>query len=209
MTLASRCSKLPPLTRRIVALLVAPLAVVAVGLAIWLPASYVRNAHLEWRDDARRLLAQAKSAPATQAALEQEIAAMRGSTLWSKFYAKAGSGSGAASLHADIGALLTSVQASAQSLTPIPAQDGSLFARIGVRFAASMRVNQLQSLMSALNRHTRYLRVERLSVVAPQAQSPDENPPLAVTMDVYAYELPGDALPRVGDASALAMRATQ
>lgn len=209
MSLASRCTTLPITLRRVVAVLVMPLALVTFGFALWLPAHEIREAQSHWREGARRVLAEGRTAPVAQAELEREIAAMRSSTLWSKFYVREGSAVALTSaLHADVSAALSSVQASAQSLAPIPAQEHKMFTRIGVRFAASMRINQLQSLLSTLNRHARYLRVERLIVVAPQAQALDENPPLAVTMDVYGFELAAAAVPAAGGAPALALRAS-
>ena len=57
-----------------------------------------------------------------------------------------------------------------------------------MRFAASIRLNDLQNLLTSMSNHSHYLRVERLIVTAPQTQAPDENPPLAVTMDVFGYQ---------------------
>lgn len=205
MKFADRCAKLPTPQRRAIALLIAPLMVVMVIAALWLPIVHLHHRHAEWREEARRLLSLAEHAPAERAALQREITALNTSELWSRFYPGGQAVSSATSLHADIGALLSSVRVSVQSLTPIAAEESPQFTKVGIRFSASMRVNQLQGLMTAMALHSRYLRVERLLVAAPHVQSPDENPPLAVTMDVYGYELNEKAKPRQQEISALAM----
>ena len=130
--------------------------------------------------------------------MDQQLTAMRSSPLWSRFYKTPDSVSATTALHADLSALLSGAQASVQSLTPIPSEEQSAFTRIGVRFGASMRMNDLQNLLTAMSAHSRYLHVERLVVTAPQMQVADQNPPLAVTMDVYGYQL-SDVAKATGD----------
>jgi hypothetical protein len=192
MKLAQQCAGLPTAWRRVVALLIVPVSVLLLVALVWAPIAYVRAIQVDWRTDAIETLASAQHAPAMQAALDQQIAAMRSSPLWSRFYEAPNSASAATALHADLSALLSSAQANVQSLTPIPSQEQAAFTRIGTRFAASIRLNDLQNLLTALSNHSRYLRVERVIVTAPQTQAPDENPPLAVTMDVFGYQANGD-----------------
>lgn len=198
MSLAERCAKLPLASRRAVALLGVPLAIVLLGVLIWLPVDFVRQAQLDWRNEAIDTLSSAHHVSAVQATLDQQLVAMRSSPLWSRFYRTPNSASATTALHADLSAVLNTAQASVQSLTPIPSEEQPAFTRVGVRFAASVRMNDLQNLLTAMSAHSRYMRVERLVVTAPQTQSPDENPPLAVTMDVYGYQL-SDAAKAPGD----------
>jgi hypothetical protein len=188
MNLAERCAALPLASRRAVALLLVPLSAVLLVAAIWAPITYLRGSQVDWRNDAIETLSSAQYAPTVQAALDQQLAAMRSSPLWSKFYKAPDSTAAATALHADLSALLTSAQASVQSLTPIPSEEQAGLTRIGMRFAASIRLNDLQNLLTSMSNHSHYLRVERLIVTAPQTQAPDENPPLAVTMDVFGYQ---------------------
>lgn len=192
MTIADRCAALPPLSRRIIAFVVVPSVMALLGGALVMTAAAAVDAQRLWREETKELLSQAAEAPAQQAALEKQLASMRQSALWSKFYTTSGSGHAAASLQADVAALVNSVQAGGQMLAPIPAQETSLLVRHGVRVTASLRINQLQDLLNATARHARFLKVEQLTVVAPHAQPQKENPPLAVTMDIYGYELARD-----------------
>lgn len=199
MNLAERCARLPMAWRRVVVLLVAPVSALLLVAVIWAPIAYLRASQVDWRSDALETLSSAQHAPVVQAALDQQLAAMRSSPLWSRFYAAPDSASAATSLHADLSALLTSAQANVQSVTPIPSEEQAAFTRVGIRFAASMRMNDLQSLLTSMGNHSRYLRVERLIVTAPQTQAPQENPPLAVTMDVYGYQLSNEPKTRGDD----------
>ncbi|HJY36308.1 MAG TPA: GspMb/PilO family protein, partial [Steroidobacteraceae bacterium] len=170
MSLAERCAKLPVASRRVVALLVTPLAIVLLVSVIWLPIGLMRQSQIDWRSEAIDTLSSTQQAPAAQAAMDQQLTAMRSSPLWSRFYKTPDSVSATTALHADLSALLSGAQASVQSLTPIPSEEQSAFTRIGVRFGASMRMNDLQNLLTAMSAHSRYLRVERLVVTAPQMQ---------------------------------------
>lgn len=188
MTIADRCAALPLVARRIVAFVAVPAAVTALGGMLVVAASDAVDAQRLWREQTKQLLSQAAQAPALQAAYEKQLAAVKQSAVWSKFYASGASQAGA-SLQADVATLVGGVQAGGQMLSPIPAQESSLLVRHGVRVSASLRINQLQSLLEATSRHVRFLQVEHLTIVAPHAQSPTENPPLAVTLDIYGYEL--------------------
>ncbi|HEY7641631.1 MAG TPA: type II secretion system protein GspM [Steroidobacteraceae bacterium] len=192
MSLAERCAKLPVASRRLVALLGVPLAIVLVVSTIWAPIGLMRQSQIDWRNEAIDTLSSTQRAPVLQATLDQQLAAMRSSPLWSRFYKTPDSVSATTALHSDLSALLSAAQASVQSLTPIPSEQTAALTRVGVRFGASLRMNDLQNLLTAMGSHARYLRVERLVVTAPQTQVPDENPPLAVTMDVYGYQLVRD-----------------
>lgn len=189
MSFAARCASLPIAVRRSLAVLLLPGLLIFGASAVYLPMSYLQETHQAWRANTRQLLSQAASAPASQAALEQELQSMRQSALWSKFYSGNASMPAATELQADVRAIFSNAQASGQMLTAIPAEESPLFIRHGVQLASSLRMHQLQQVLSAIDSHPRFLHIARLSVVAPQAQSVEDNPPLAVTMDLYAYEL--------------------
>jgi hypothetical protein len=178
--------------RRAIALVVLPALLAASGLALYLPAKHWYDTQQRWRVDTKQLLAQAAQSPAVQVALEKELDGMRQSVLWTKFYTAGGAMSAAAALQADIRTLFSDMLTGGHLLTPIAAEESSMFVRHGVRLTASFRVHQLQEVLNAIAQHPRFLHVGRLTVVAPQAQSADENPALAITMDVYGYELLSD-----------------
>lgn len=195
MKMVDRCAALPVTSRRLLAVVIVPTVMAAVCVGIIALLQQAVAAQREWRQETEQLLSDAASAPAMQSALEQQTEAVRRSGLRSKFYPAGGAINAAASLQADVDTLVSSVQASSRVLAPLPTTETALAVRYGVRLNASLRINQLQNLLDALSRHPRLLRVERLLVVAPQTQVAEENPPLAVTLDIFGYGLSTDAVP--------------
>jgi hypothetical protein len=136
MTVADRCARLPLLSRRVVALLVMPVSLLLVCAAVGLPISYVSASQARWRAETIDTLVSVRHAPALQQTLDRQLAAMRVSPLWSKFYNAPTSAAATTALHADLSTLLSGARASVQSLTPIPSEEQASFTRIGVSFAA-------------------------------------------------------------------------
>src|SRR5262245_9285411 len=106
MSLAERCAKLPLHVRRVVALVAVPLALVALVGLIWLPLEAARQSQMEWRSDAIKTLSSIRHAPELQAALGQQLAALRASPLRSRVYMSPNGASATSLLHADLSALL-------------------------------------------------------------------------------------------------------
>jgi len=179
--------------RRLVALVILPLLFAAVCVMALLPGQQAWQSQQLWRKEAKQLLSEAAKSTARRDALERQIEAVRQSQLRTKFYPAGGAMSPGAVLQGDVDAVLTSVQASSRTLAPIAVSEDTSLLRYGVRVSASLRINQLQDLFNRLAQHQRLLRVEQLTVVAPQMQAPDENPPLAVTMDIYGYALASES----------------
>lgn len=192
MTLADRCAALPTTARRLLALFVIPLILVALCVALLVPARQAWLAQQEWRQETRELLSAAAAAPELQTALERQIESVRRSHLREKFYPTDGVLGAAAMLQADVDLLMSSLQVPSRTIAPIPSTETESLVRHGVRLSASLRINQLQDLLNRISQHPRLIRVDQLTVVAPQMQSPEDNPPLAVSMDIYAYALTPD-----------------
>lgn len=190
MSLAQRCEGLPRPVRRAIALVAVPAFLVASVLVLYAPIKYLVGVQNDWRVATRSVIAQSRSDPVLAEELNRQLTTLQSSGLWVKFYSSKEPGSAATSLQADLSGILASAQISAQSLAPVATSQLPYFTRIGMRLTASMRVDQLQRLLTAIANHPRYLRVEQAIIVAPQSQSPDENPPLAVTVGIYGYELP-------------------
>lgn len=189
MTLAERCAALPVVNRRLLAVVVVPMLLSLVCIGVVVPAQQAWQAQQRWRQETRQLLSSAAAAPALQTALEQRIEAVRSSHLHSKFYPMGGAMNAAAMLQADVDLLMSSLQLPSRTITPVASTETPSLLRHGVRLSASLRIDQLQELLNRIAQHPRLMQIEHLTVVAPQTQSAEENPPLAVTMDIFAYAL--------------------
>lgn len=188
MILSARCAHLSLVAKRIIALLVIPLLLVSFAIALCAPVLYASRSQRAWRAEAATLIAHSKDSERLRTELTEQLSMMQSSGLWSKLYDPAGGGVTENLLHSDVNSLLAQAQTQAQSLTPIAAQESANFAKLGVRVTASMRIDQLQQFIAAAANHTRYLRIERLTIVAPQAQIDNDNSPLAVTAEIYGLQ---------------------
>jgi hypothetical protein len=194
--LTQYCIALPLRQRRLVAVGVAFAALILfVGLVVW-PVYALYTNQLEWRATASKTIAEARGAEPAIASVVQQLDALPASAMWAKLYTVDKVGTGAALLQADVASLVSGARGAVQSLTPLAAvssnnadtKNSGDMARIGVRVVASMTIDQLKDFMSAMAAHTRYLRIEHLSVFAPSAQSPAQNPMMTVTMEVVGME---------------------
>lgn len=190
MSLVQQCEGLPRPVRRVIALVAVPALLVASVLVLYAPVRYLSGLQNDWRATTRSVMAQARSVPVLAEELNRQLTTLQSSGLWVKFYPSKEPGAAAGALQSDLSGILAGAQISAQSLAPIATGQLPYFTRIGTRLTASMRVDQLQRLLTSIANHPRYLRVEQATIVAPQSQSPEENPPLAVTLEIYGYELP-------------------
>lgn len=191
MSIVSTLATLPDAQKRIVALLIIPLALVVLATAMCYPIfAAMRDQHV-WREETRKALSRSAQAAQAEAQLKDELEQARQSQLWSKFYDATTENSAGAALQADVSAVLRSEQVEPQTLTPLPVTTDGRFKKIAARFTCSARIDQLRKVLTALASHSRYLRVERLKISAPQLQQPNDNAPLAVTLDVSGYQLIG------------------
>jgi len=202
MRLAQLASSLPPRNRRVLALTVVPmLALASLGLLLE-PIWYSFAAQRDWRAEVRKTFASAAHATQSQTSLQEQLGSLQASALWTKLYPAASDSSAGASLQADVSAVLRAQQVEPQMLTPLATSAEGQFKKIGTRFTCSARIDQVQKILAALATHSRYLRVERLKISAPQSQQANENAPLAIVLDVSGYQLIRGAAPTSDSISA-------
>lgn len=194
MSIAARLAHCPAALRRTFALLVVPSILALLLFTLVLPLQSVQQSQQAWRRSTEKLLAKSRVVNQSQSELEKQLQAVRASALWGKFYDPSVGNVGSA-LQGDVASCLSAAGASAQTLTPIAASEYHSLTSIGVRVTSSMRMDQLQRFFSAIAQNSRYLRIQKLTISAPQLQSPDENPPLAVTVEVHGFETTRPAAP--------------
>jgi hypothetical protein len=192
-SLATRCEKLSPSLRRVVAIVSIPLLIGLVWMIVVLPLQLAYRAQVDWRDDAIATLARARGSQSQGDVLSQQLKALPTEAIWNKFYVVAKPGGAGSMLQTDIGGVLNSVHASVQSLTPMRAAEVGGLTTIGLRVSAAMTIDQLKGFLAGVANHPHYLRVERMRVNAPQAQVPEQNVMLTVTLEIYGVERVRDA----------------
>lgn len=187
-TLTHRIAGLPPAVRRLIAIALLPLGAGLVWLLVIGPVVAAVTWHSEWRSDAQRIVSQARGSKAAATETVEQLASLAANPLWGKFYSVDKAGAAVPALQADVSAVLAASHGLIQSSSPLPpvVEDG--LTKIGLRIAASLTVDQLKTFTESIARHPRYLRIEKLSILAPSMQVPDQNPMLTVTMDVFGAE---------------------
>jgi Type II secretion system (T2SS), protein M subtype b len=189
MRLADRCAALPWGLRRVLAATLLLGVVFSAWLLVIPPLQAGYESQQRWRSSARQLLAYSKGSVLALDQLQAEVSAMRASTLWSKLYRVDQSGAAAGLLQAEVATLLTQAKAGAQSFTPLRSVSLGGLTQVGVHVTAALRIDQFQQFVTAVRAHSKYLRIEQLTISAPPSQTPTENPILAVDMDIRGFEL--------------------
>jgi Type II secretion system (T2SS), protein M subtype b len=189
VNLADRLSKQSPRLQRVVALLVIPGAVLALGAAALWPMWYAYAAQMQWREEAARTLAHQRGLAAIEDEVRLQWDAVPNLRGWERLYRTATPGAATIALQSDLSAALTAAHAQVQTLTPLaPAQTGAL-QKIGLHVVATMKIDEFGELLRQMSQLSRFVRFEQLLVNAPAGQLPNENPTLVVSMDVVGFAI--------------------
>jgi hypothetical protein len=187
MTLVERFSARSPVQRRVLAVV---MLVVALGLiweAILVPLVWVVGSQNEWRTDVRHNLARALGRAASEPALRHRAKSLSSEPVWRGFYDAPKGQDATALVQRDVMNVGTVTGVKVQVVTPVPKVEEAGLTGYGVRFTTTLSVDQLKKFMDALRANAGYLRVERLTITAPQVQRSDQNASLTVTMEVYGF----------------------
>lgn len=187
MRLVDRVLRQHIITRRALAVLLVIMALVLMRFALIAPAHALMLSQGRWRTQAGQDLADAKGQASAEQTVRKQLSALPGAPVWNRFYPSGGADNPDAALRADVTGVMASAGTTVQSLAPLPTQEEGAISRHGLRLSASMTVDQLQRVVTDLRGQARYLRVERLTISAPIAQTPHTNPPVLVKMVVYGY----------------------
>jgi len=186
MTIADHVSALPPRVQRALALLFVPAALLAICASLLWPALHAYHAQLEWRDMAAHTLARQRGLAAIEATVREQLTALPRLESWQRLYREA-QGSAAIALQSDISGALSASHARPQSFTPIAPTSAGPLSKVGLRVAAAMTIDQLRELLHQIEALRHFVRIERLVIVAPPLQRPEENPALTVTLEVFGF----------------------
>lgn len=187
MTLAERLTTRSPAQRRVLAVVMLVAAIGLIWCAILAPLAWVVASQDEWRTDVRRDLARALGAAASEPALRKRAAALVNEPIWSKLYEMPKGQDATTLVQRDVMRAGTSAGVNVQTIVPVPKVEEAGLVGYGIRFTTTLSADQLKKLMDALRANVGYLRVERLTVAAPQVQPADQNAALTVTMEVYGF----------------------
>ena len=199
MTIADRIMARPPAMRRTLAVLLLPLAVLAVWALVFIPLEWVTTSQATWRHATRVELARARAHAQLLPSLREQLEKLPAQAVWQRFYGVAAARDASAALQRDVSGLCTSAGLANQTISQLPSEPEGPLMKYSVRVSASGTSDQLETFVAKVRQHPRYLRAQRLSITAPQMQSREQNPVLTITMDIAGYS---GATPAPGTATA-------
>ena len=187
MTLVKRLAARPPAQRRVLAVV---LLVVAAGLlwgVIFEPLERVVDSQSEWREQVHHDLARAMGRADSEAALRKRTEALNAEPIWQKFYEIPDGQDATTLIQRDVMRAGAGAGVKVDVVVPVPKVEEAGLVGYGIRFTTTSTADQLKRLMDALRANGGYLRVERLTLSAPQVQPTDQNVALTVTLEVYGF----------------------
>jgi hypothetical protein len=195
MTAAERLSALPSAQRQMLAVAILAAALALSWYAVLKPLHRLLTSQEVWRNEVRRDLAESRGKAAIESRVTAQFESLREIPLWGTFYPGASEEEANAQIQQDLRGLGAASGVAALALTPLPKKEYPDYIAYGIHVNGVMTAEQLKRFSAALRAAPHFLRVERFAASAPQTQSPNENPPVNVTLDIYGYSRAGAALP--------------
>ena len=187
MTLIENLTARPPTQRRVLAVAMLVTAIGLVWFAILVPLVWVVGSQEEWRTNARRDLARTLGRAESEPSLRKRAASIAAEPIWGKFYDVPKGQDASTLVQRDVMNAGAGAGVKIQTVVPVPRVEEAGLVGYGIRFTTTLSADQLKKFAAGLRGNTGYLRVERLTVTAPQVQQADQNASLTVTMEVYGF----------------------
>jgi len=190
MTLADRIMQRSAVVRRSLAILLLLAAAILGWQSLILPVRALLTSQQRWRVQVRSALAIARGRAAEVPALQGSLKALPEAPIWRRFYPDGDSANAATILREDITHCAAVAGVTVRSIAPLPATEQRGLRRLGVKISAAMTIGQLTDFLTKLRESPRYLRVDAMSVVAPQIQMNSGNHRLLVRLQIWGYARP-------------------
>lgn len=187
MTFVKKLAARPPAQRRALAVVMFVAAIGLIWGALVVPLAWVVASQDEWRAEVRKDLARSLGRAASEPDLHRRLVALKAEPVWGKLYEVPDGQDATALVQRDVMRAGTSSGVNIQAIIPVPKVEEAGLVGYGLRFTATLSADQLKKLVDALRANTGYLRVERLTIGAPQVQRTDQNAALNVTVEVYGF----------------------
>jgi Type II secretion system (T2SS), protein M subtype b len=181
--------RLPPLQRRILALAILGLLVLALAAAFWLPLAYLQREEAALTAGQRRIAELQARVPGreelvAQARLLEDSMEMGRALLPGSTPAVA-----AAQLQGDLAGLAAAMGGEVTTVQILEAEEAPPFARIGLRLSLSGDTATVRDFLYAVETREPMLIVRRMDLATASGQGDEdaENPTLAATLEIYGY----------------------
>jgi hypothetical protein len=132
-------------------------------------------------------LARALGKAASEPVLRTRASSVSNEPIWAKLYEVPEGQDGTTLVQRDVMRAGTDAGVKVQAVVPVPKIEEAGLIGYGVRITTTLSADQLKKLADALRANGGYLRVERLTIEAPQIQPADQNASLTVVMEIYGF----------------------
>ena len=177
---------LSPKQQRMLALALLVLAIATLWLVILQPISLYLSAGTEERQSALRTLKRDRALLLQEPRIRAALTSLEQSPRWGRFYDNHKPEQAVLQLETDLRTLFSSPN-NLTSMTAEPATALGPLTQIAVKVTLSMPIDQLAEALSRLQQHSRLLRVDKLTIQAPDFQAEDSNPLLSIQAEVVGF----------------------
>lgn len=179
---------LGPRQRRVVALIVSVTLVGGLYLLVIDPVFRHFRDRADERQTALRTLSRDRALLNQVPQIRSAQDSLVGSPRWAKLYDSQKATQAVLQLETDIRGML-SPPSQVTSMIAEPATTQGSLTRIAVKITLSLTIDQLTEALGHLNEHARFLKIESLTVQAPDNQALDSNPVLSVQAEIAGFML--------------------
>jgi Type II secretion system (T2SS), protein M subtype b len=175
-------------------------AIVLLGLAVallWMGLiDPVSNYFYHGADERREMLnslSRDRALVAQNADIAAGLAALKASSRWARFYETQKADKAVLQLQSDLREIFKAPN-NPTSMTAVPVAVEGPLTRIATKVTLSLTIDQLSESLARLRSHTQFLRIEALTIQAPDYQIPDTNPTLSIQAEIAGFMItsPGE-----------------
>jgi hypothetical protein len=177
---------LSPRQQRLAALALALLCALTLWYGVVAPVIDAIESGREARQAALRALSRDHALIAQAPALRTARNSVDHSPRWSRLYANQKPDRATLQLETDLRALFKTPNA-LTAMTAEPAVVQGPLTRLGVRLSLSLPLDQWTDALANLQQHPQLLKLESLTIQAPDFQVPDTNPTLTIQAEIVGY----------------------
>lgn len=187
MKVADTIARLPPLNQRLLALGLVVIAAALLWYALVEPVRWVVRSQSSWRHDVARLLGTDQGWVDSADAVAAQRKYVQDAAVWKQFYPSSSRQDFSDALRRNASALVSAAGASVERAEVLPVENGDGLKRAAVQIGATLTIEQLKNVLTAIKGHQPYFRVQQIHITAPQMQPRDANAALSVVLDIVAY----------------------
>jgi hypothetical protein len=179
---------LSPLQRRVLALALLALTILIVWFIAVQPIVAAIVSSSDERQATLRRLSRDSTLVAQDAEVRAALSAVEQNPRWARFYDSQKTDRAVLQLETDLRALVTTPN-NPTSMIVQPATAQGRVTRLAVKVTLSMSIDQLAETLSRMQLNSRLLKIESLTIQAPDYQVVDTNPTLSIQAEIVGYML--------------------